>query len=171
MDADALACLMFSMQDRHALVSRWTRFQLPVSIECQRIIHTLQCRYNVVNFLTNLRNEHPIAHLWGWDMGCLLWVQTLIYVLCQSVQHCIKYHILDVWYNGIGLFIFLWNNSVCKELIHLFIHSVFVVFNPFKPSNAIWHPISGPSLVQVMVCHLFQTNDDLLWIGPFQTEI
>ena len=29
--------------------------------------------YHVVNFLPNPHNRHPIAHPWGWDMGCLLW--------------------------------------------------------------------------------------------------
>ena len=28
---------------------------------------------------TSTHNKHPIAHLWGWDMSCLLWVQVMIY--------------------------------------------------------------------------------------------
>ena len=36
--------------------------------------------YNVVNFLQNPHNRHPIAYLWGRDMGCLMWVQSLTYV-------------------------------------------------------------------------------------------
>ena len=30
--------------------------------------------YNMVIFLQNPHNRHLIAHLWGRDMGCLLWV-------------------------------------------------------------------------------------------------
>ena len=32
------------------------------------------CHFNMVNFLQNPHNRHPIAHPWGQDMGCLLWV-------------------------------------------------------------------------------------------------
>ena len=35
---------------------------------------TVRCRYNPVHFLPNPHNTHPIAHTWGWDMGCLLLV-------------------------------------------------------------------------------------------------
>ena len=39
-------------------------------------INTVQCHYNVVNFLQNIHNKHPIACPLGRGMGCLLWVQT-----------------------------------------------------------------------------------------------
>ena len=51
----------------------------------------MQCHYNAVDFLQNLHNKHSIAHHWGWGMGCLLWVQTLIYVTSESLQYCMQY--------------------------------------------------------------------------------
>ena len=62
----------------------------------------------------------PYLAQWGQNMGCILWVQTLIYTLPQSLQWCILYHVifdhvitaLDgikcvcvcVWFeNGLGL--------------------------------------------------------------------
>ena len=32
---------------------------------------TIWCHYNTVNCLQNIHNRHPIACLWGRDMGCL----------------------------------------------------------------------------------------------------
>ena len=45
---------------------------------------TVQCCYNMVHFLKNPPNRHPIAHLWGWAMDCLLWDQ----ILLLSLQCC-----------------------------------------------------------------------------------
>ena len=39
---------------------------------------TVQCCYNLVHFLPNPPNRHPIAHLCRWAMGCLLWDQILL---------------------------------------------------------------------------------------------
>ena len=33
--------------------------------------------FNMINFLQNTHQTHPIAHLWGRDMGCMLGVQGL----------------------------------------------------------------------------------------------
>ena len=33
------------------------------------------CRYDLINFLQNIHERHPIARPSGQDMGCLLWVQ------------------------------------------------------------------------------------------------
>ena len=52
------------------------------------------CLYNAVNFLPNPHKIHPIAHPLGWDMGCILWVQTVIYTLPQSMQWCMWYHVI-----------------------------------------------------------------------------
>ena len=53
------------------------------------ILHyTVQCHYNMVNFIRNHHTRHLIAHPWGWDMGCLFWVQALIYILLWSLQCC-----------------------------------------------------------------------------------
>ena len=44
----------------------------------------VQCQHNMVNFLQNPDNKHPIDCLSEWDMGCLFWIQTLIHILPQS---------------------------------------------------------------------------------------
>ena len=55
----------------------------------------IQCGTMITVILSqNIHNRHPIAHLWGWGMGCLLWVQTLIDILLQSLQCCMQF-ILD----------------------------------------------------------------------------
>ena len=48
-------------------------------------------------FKKNTHNKCHIAHPWGWDMGYLLWVQSLIYVLPLLLPWCIQYHMLTVW--------------------------------------------------------------------------
>ena len=42
-------------------------------------------------FLQNIHNKHPIACLCGWDMGCLLWVQSLVYILSLWPHSCFQY--------------------------------------------------------------------------------
>ena len=46
--------------------------------------YIVRWHYNAVSFLPNPHNIDPIAHPWGQDMGCLLWVDTLIYVVLQT---------------------------------------------------------------------------------------
>ena len=41
------------------------------------------CRYYVVSILTNIHKRHPIAHLLGRGMVCLLWIQGLTDILPQ----------------------------------------------------------------------------------------
>ena len=45
--------------------------------------NTVWCHYIRVDFIPNPHDTHPTAHPWGRDMGCLLCLQTLIYVLLQ----------------------------------------------------------------------------------------
>ena len=57
----------------------------------------MQYHYNAVNFLTNPHKIHPIARPLGRGMGCILWVETVIYTLPQLLQLCniiIKYHVI-----------------------------------------------------------------------------
>ena len=43
----------------------------------------VRCRYNAVNFLTNIHKRHPIARPLGRGMGCLLWILHLVDILSQ----------------------------------------------------------------------------------------
>ena len=45
---------------------------------------TVTDHHNRVNFHQNLQNNHPITHIWRWDMGCLLWVQSLACFTAQK---------------------------------------------------------------------------------------
>ena len=45
-------------------------------------------------FVTNI---HTIARPWGWAMGCLLWVEVLIYVMPQSLQSGIILCVPSQW--------------------------------------------------------------------------
>ena len=54
-----------------------------VVIQLQTIV---QCHYNMVNFLSNPHKIHPIARPLGQGMECILWVETRIYTLSQSLQ-------------------------------------------------------------------------------------
>ena len=48
--------------------------------------NAVQWYHNVVNFLQNPNKRHPVAHPLGWAMGCLVWIQTLINILTQSLH-------------------------------------------------------------------------------------
>ena len=55
------------------------------------------------NFLQNPNKRHHIAYPWGQGMECLLWVQTLIYILIQQLPWCMQYHvILDCFEMALG---------------------------------------------------------------------
>ena len=63
---------------------------------------TIGSCYKIINFLCNSQNRHPIAHLWGWAMGCHLLVQTLIYVpllpfLCFMPSFYIRPYYNKMW--------------------------------------------------------------------------
>ena len=69
--------------------------QLPVDVRWvvknMVVTSTVRCRYNVVNFLTNIHKRHPISRPLGRDMGCLLWIQYLIDILPQFLQSFLQY--------------------------------------------------------------------------------
>ena len=54
----------------------------------------MQCHHNMVSFLQNPDNRHPIARPWGWGMGCLLWILIPIYVLPQLLECCMWYPVV-----------------------------------------------------------------------------
>ena len=43
--------------------------------------YTIWCCYNMVSFLKNSHNRHPIACPWGWDMWCLM-ISKFDFCLC-----------------------------------------------------------------------------------------
>ena len=60
-------------------------------------LHTVQCLYNMVNFLQNLHERHPIARPSGPAMGCIFWAQPLIDILPKFLQWCVQYHVILYW--------------------------------------------------------------------------
>ena len=61
----------------------------PTTLGKEIIHYTVRCRYNAINFLPNSHTIHPIARPLGRGMGCILWIQAVIYNLPQSLQLCI----------------------------------------------------------------------------------
>ena len=55
-------------------------------------VYTVRCRYNAVIFQPNSHNRYSISP----RLGCLLRVQSLIYVLLLWLQHCVQNH--DILY-------------------------------------------------------------------------
>ena len=55
---------------------------------------TVRCRYKAVNFLRCPHKIRPIARPLGRGMGCILWVQTVIYTPPQSLQWCMQYRVI-----------------------------------------------------------------------------
>ena len=53
-------------------------------------LHTVWCRCNAVDFLTNSHEINPIARPLGRVMGCILWIQTLdlYFALVCSCKRC-----------------------------------------------------------------------------------
>ena len=62
-------------------------------------MYAVQCLYNAVIFLHNSHNRRPISRPWGRGMGCLVWIQSPIYVLLLWLQYCVWY--LDMLYRVI----------------------------------------------------------------------
>ena len=50
---------------------------------CNQYHITVRCRYNAVNFLTNIHKIHPMARPLGRGMGCILSIQHLVDILPQ----------------------------------------------------------------------------------------
>ena len=62
-----------------------TLYEGPISL------YTVRCRYNALNFLTNIHKKHPIARPLGRGMGCILWIQHLINILPRFLWLLIQY--------------------------------------------------------------------------------
>ena len=63
-------------------------------LNTQGHIYTVWCHYNGVNFFLIHHKRHAIACLLRRDMGCLLCIQTLLYILPPSLQWCMQYPVI-----------------------------------------------------------------------------
>ena len=58
------------------------------------------CSYDTVNILKQIYNRILIAHLVGQDMGCLLWMWNLVYILssllCIFIHYTWAYQLLPI---------------------------------------------------------------------------
>ena len=73
------SCILFIIDWNNA-VDKVLRYGSPTSP------NTVWCHYNEVNFLLKHHDRHPIARPWGWGMGCLLRVRSLVHALLLSSQ-------------------------------------------------------------------------------------
>ena len=79
-------------------------------------ITTVRCRYNAVNFITNIHKRHPMARPLGRGMGCLLWIQHLIDIMSQFLQLLMQnLAILDRVLTALDLLITCLSRSSCKK--------------------------------------------------------
>ena len=87
----AIRVAYLSEQTMGCLLWVWSRLMFCCCC-CSAVCNSVQCQYNIVNFLQNPQNRHSIARPRGRDMGvsfvsygrameCLLWVQSLISIL------------------------------------------------------------------------------------------
>ena len=69
--------------------------------------NTVLCRYNAVNFLTNINKRHQIPRPLGRGMGCFMWMQHLVHILPQFIFCLSSYnHACNILrYNGTRLYV------------------------------------------------------------------
>ena len=77
----------------------WTRkyisnFQSGSVTHGPEIHNTVRRCYNAVKFLLKSQKIHPTARPLGRDVGCYFWFETLIDILLQSTQCCMKYRVM-----------------------------------------------------------------------------
>ena len=123
-------------------------------------VYTVWCRYNVVNFLQIPLNRHSIARPHGPAIECLFWVYTLIYILHQSMQWRVKYHvILDHVIMALKCkYIYILSaisNHICSTLNVLNHHGL---VTPYAINDL-------STFIEVMAWRqaITETNADLLW--------
>ena len=105
-----------------------------IAIMSMMYMSTVRCCNNTAIFLQNSHQRHPIACLLGRGMGCILWVQTLIHSLMQSVRWWMQYHML-YW-------TVLSQHSTVFEYWPSYIVCVTPSFQGWAPSAR--HPALGP---------------------------
>ena len=138
------------------------------------ISHTVWCRYNAVNFITNIHERHPMARPLRRGMGCLLWIHHLIDIMSQFLQFsmqnlsildrvltaldCIMpYHIYHIQYI---IYIIAYTTSITKSYIISYIipcitsYIIYVIYHWPLKELVIW------STKAVWICHPHRN-----WIG------
>ena len=87
-------------------LTKWWDTNLVVPVMTARVtypIFSIQYGAIISHFLPNPHNRLSIAHPWEYgDMEWLLWVQSLIYTLLQSMWYCMKYRVILDWVNTLS---------------------------------------------------------------------
>ena len=110
---------------------------------------------NVVSFLQNTHNRHPIARPWGQDMGCLLWELWLIFCLSYCIDVCIM-----VFYCMCHIYILQCIITVLQCIYALLIRDelIFFVRNQFEIN------------LNILIPHLYEVTmvtESILHLGSF----
>ena len=87
------------------------------TFEAEGKLNTVRCHNNMVNFLKNVNKRHPVGLLLRRGMGCLLWIQHMIYILPQFLQLSMQY------------FTILDRIIIALDCIFFFIHLLFQKFS------------------------------------------
>ena len=116
-------------------------------------LNTVGSRKNAVNILTNPHNIHPIARPLGRGMGCILWIQTVIHTLPQSLQWVVKYNrILDRVITTLDCI------SIIKNMLKINIHK-------YIDSNRLWYFVNNP----MTYTHMMLSHNRLLKWSAFKS--
>ena len=133
-------CCLFKRRFYWNVFFLWKKIYFPDIIMSQLATFFLQntvwCCYNVMNFLQNIRERHPIARPSGRG---LLWGQPLIDIPPQFLQRHVQYHvILDhditaldcIFINCHTCFLASTSNKSCQSLIFLWwnLYQAYVIY-------------------------------------------
>ena len=85
---------IFLEDDRVTILGRWCGYfslKMTWSFFSEVQFGALIACWIFSKFVASMNSQrHPIAHPHGWAMGCLLWVQCLVHVICLSLYCCIQ---------------------------------------------------------------------------------
>ena len=94
----------------------------------------MRCRYNAVNFLTNIHKRHHIARRLGLGMVCLLWIHNLIGILLQCPMKYLT--ILNRIITALdSISIFHHFETICTEYIWGGVNICISIFKPSKDND------------------------------------
>ena len=78
-----------------------TKPMAPLSVQ-MRALFVNWCIYHSPFSPKYSCSRHPIAHPWGWGMGCPLWVQNLLYHPSLSTVYNLDHVMLDLQFDVTG---------------------------------------------------------------------